>query len=333
MTSKIAISGKRWDLPAPPLNVTWYRRILFNTTALTKIVNSSTEIRNASAYWKAVDGRTYLIGDDYYSTINDTYGVYAEQYVSNGAYFNESTIKQTSRCIADDKYSWGFSSLLLLTFCICTMLFAIGLILLQTDVYWNSILDRNYQGHDIYRDVLFLANELKRMTGSETTGLKRAAESCKSGITVQADDPRPSRSQQWDNELAVQYRQYLLTHEQRARQKRAKMAERTLAREERPANAPSIELAEFVTQHRRPSFFQSTHESGDEEEQILPLIREQHPPAPGQASRPASDFGGAQQLPTRNTLSARSPILVRPFTPDGYGGHASGYSGHAGQNH
>jgi hypothetical protein len=41
------------------------------------------------------------------------------------------------------------------------------LIVLQTDVYWNSRHDRDHQSHSIYTDVLYLAEELKNAFGQD----------------------------------------------------------------------------------------------------------------------------------------------------------------------
>lgn len=75
--------------------------------------------------------------------------------------YTERFIKETGICIASEAYSWGFSSLLLLTFCVYTLLFATTLIILQTEVYRHSRLDRDHQSHSIYADILTIAEALK----------------------------------------------------------------------------------------------------------------------------------------------------------------------------
>jgi hypothetical protein len=55
----------------------------------------------------------------------------------------------------------GFSSLLLLAFCVYTFLYATALIALQTEVYRHSRFDRNHQSYSIYADILMIAEALK----------------------------------------------------------------------------------------------------------------------------------------------------------------------------
>lgn len=68
--------------------------------------------------------------------------------------YNATYITYSGLCIADKAYSWGFSSLLLLTFCVYTLTFAATLVSLQTDVYWNSRSDRGYQAQYLPRRVV-----------------------------------------------------------------------------------------------------------------------------------------------------------------------------------
>jgi hypothetical protein len=116
---------------------------------------------NARDFW--AETSTYqvsnlLLTDGSYISISGLY-------MHDEILLDEASIIKTGRCIADDAYSWGFSSLLLLTFCCYTIAFALALIVLQTDVYWNSRHDRDHQSHSIYTDVLYLAEELKKTFG------------------------------------------------------------------------------------------------------------------------------------------------------------------------
>lgn len=122
---------------------------------------------------------------------------------SNGTGIDRDTIKRTSRCIADDAYSWGFSSLLLLTFCIYTILFALALMVLQTDVYWNSRHDRDHQYHSMYTDVLYLAKELKAIFGGDVKNhlqspkaFSKRVQSYKGGLRLEVEDLELSRWQE-----------------------------------------------------------------------------------------------------------------------------------------
>jgi hypothetical protein len=122
----------------------------------------------------------------------------------NGTVLDEALIRKTSRCIAEDAYAWGFSSLLLLTFCCCTIAFAMALILLQTDVYWNSRHDRDHQFHSIYTDVLYLAEELKNTFGQNVEdhlhspkAFDKKVGEWKQGLRLDVRDLPLSRWQEW----------------------------------------------------------------------------------------------------------------------------------------
>lgn len=72
------------------------------------------------------------------------------------------------------------------------------LILLQADVYGNSRSAREVKPHSIYRDILFLANELRARLGQDAEfqpieALEKQIDSCKNGIRVSTDDMPPSR--------------------------------------------------------------------------------------------------------------------------------------------
>lgn len=83
----------------------------------------------------------------------------------NNRTYDDTTLKDTTRCIASDQYSWGFSSMLLLTFCLYTCLFAMALIALQAEVYWYSQSDRLNLSTSIYADILFLADAMQTRFG------------------------------------------------------------------------------------------------------------------------------------------------------------------------
>jgi hypothetical protein len=125
-------------------------------------------------------------------------------YMHDEILLDEASIIKTGRCIADEAYSWGFSSLLLLTFCCYTIAFALALILLQTDVYWNSRHDREHQSHSIYTDVLYLAGELKNTFGQNVEDHMKSPESFekrvhrwKQGLRLDVRDLPLSRWQEW----------------------------------------------------------------------------------------------------------------------------------------
>jgi hypothetical protein len=159
MTARIVLNNSSWEL-APllaleftpgGLNWGWHAHEKPETP-----VREMHDLSNMIDFWS---GRVLEIDNLRLQSI------FTKVYVHGDSVFNTTTIKKESRCVVDDAYSWGFSSLLLLTFCCYTMAFALGLILLQTDVYWHSRHDRDHQSHSIYTDVLFLAEELKAAFG------------------------------------------------------------------------------------------------------------------------------------------------------------------------
>jgi hypothetical protein len=157
MVSTITIDGKLWDLGAPPLSIGMRHRSSQGTTYVDYL---DTTWQNAGEFWSS---GVIVVGTQFYFL-----GPAQEDetlFMFNETMFEEATIQGNGRCIAEDLYSWGFSSLLLLTFCCYTIAFALALIILETDVYWNSRHDRVHQSHSIYTDVLYLAEELKNTFG------------------------------------------------------------------------------------------------------------------------------------------------------------------------
>lgn len=158
-TGRIVLNNVSWEVvPLLDLEVFpgWYHEYIdHDSTAADGDTNS---LSNAIDYWS---GRSLAV----YDIRNQAR--FTSSYMHGDSFFNTTTIKNESRCVVDDAYSWGFSSLLLLTFCCYTMAFALGLIILQTDVYWHGRHDRDHQSYSIYTDVLFLAEELKAAFGGD----------------------------------------------------------------------------------------------------------------------------------------------------------------------
>jgi hypothetical protein len=118
-------------------------------------------MNNPIDYWSENELENFY---SVYKFNNETAGVITT-YWNNGTSLDKDTIKRIGRCISEDAYSWGFSSLLLLTFWCFTIAVASASISLPTDVYWNSSYDHHHQFHSIYIDVLYLAEELKSIFG------------------------------------------------------------------------------------------------------------------------------------------------------------------------
>jgi hypothetical protein len=156
MTSTIVINGQARNLSAPPLNIKVRTYVDYDF----RVEPPDDSWQSASEFWSNTGASPWqwfewIVGQDSMDPL----------YTYNDVLIEEPTVEKTGRCIAEDAYSWGFSSLLLLTFCCYTIAFALALILLQTDIYWNSRHDRDHRSHSIYTDVLYLAEELKNTFG------------------------------------------------------------------------------------------------------------------------------------------------------------------------
>lgn len=113
----------------------------------------------------------------------------------------QSWVQQNSYCVSLNEYQWGFSSLLLFTFCIFTILFTITLAVLHWELYCYSRSDRIDQPPSIYHDILELADELRSRLGNDVEEmsvkeLERRVKSYQGGLTVQSDKLPLSRKQE-----------------------------------------------------------------------------------------------------------------------------------------
>jgi hypothetical protein len=194
VTSNITVDGKRWVLPAPPLTIG-----LATLVASSPRRDPATALNNSIDFW--TDARSFTYTSTFY--FNGQRPGLIDAYWNNGTVLDKQTIEHTGRCVSEDAYQWGFSSLLLLTFCSATIAFAIVLIMLQTDVYWNSRFDRHHQSHSLYTDVLYLAEELKAAFGRDlenntqtSMALRKQVERQKHGLSLDVDELPMSRWQE-----------------------------------------------------------------------------------------------------------------------------------------
>jgi hypothetical protein len=127
--------------------------------------------------------------------------------VSWFAYGNTSyaaeDVEEYGNCLPTDSYIWGFSSLMLFTFCMITIAFALLLITLHYDAYLNSAADRYKLSISPYRDVLDLAEELRAHYGSAETAempakeLDRAMREDPVATGLETETLHRSRRTQW----------------------------------------------------------------------------------------------------------------------------------------
>jgi hypothetical protein len=201
--STITIDGHFWDLPGPFLTVglaASYEKPdwLFNESF------KDSDPQNASEFWSDAVADTVDTMSSLRSDLDSDFGNIRYMYMYSDTLIEKSTIISKGQCIAENAYSWGFSSLLLVTFWLYSMAVALALILLQTDVYWNSRHDRVHQSHSIYADVLYLAEELKNTFGRDVQdhvqspkAFGKKVGSWKQGLRLDVGELPLSRWQEW----------------------------------------------------------------------------------------------------------------------------------------
>lgn len=204
-TSSIEIDGKPWELPAPPLKIGLATYIDSDSDSIVSMQQShrKSKFDDAGDFWRGSVGHIPSSNASTSFQLADSSSIQHVVYWSNGTVILEDTVKRTGTCISDKAYAWGFSSLILLTFCSYTIVFALGLILLQADVYWNSRYDRKHQGYSIYTDVLYLAEELKAAFGygvevhlQSPSKLSKQVGRRKQGLQLNLDGLNMSRSEE-----------------------------------------------------------------------------------------------------------------------------------------
>jgi hypothetical protein len=196
MTSSIALNGKQWDLPAPPLSI--------SLVAIGHILkNQSSQDTTAGYYWSghsiddnSLEHRAYINGSE--STVLTMY--------DNTLDIDLDSVIDTGACIANDAYQWGFSSLVLLSFCSYTLLFVATLIGLQIDVFRNSRSDRDPESHSIYHDILFLAAELETLFGEHVGDfsakeIEHEIAHCETGLDLDVEKLLIARARDWNLSL------------------------------------------------------------------------------------------------------------------------------------
>jgi hypothetical protein len=204
MSSTVTIDGQLLDV-APPL-VVGLQTLGFRPDWLRGDLWQDWHGDNARDFW----AETSIEQGSELQLLNGSYISVSGIYMHDEILLDEASIIKTGRCIADEAYSWGFSSLLLLTFCCYIIAFALALIVLQTDVYWNSRHDRDHQSHSIYTDVLYLAEELKKTFGHNVEDHLRSPKSFdkkveerKQGLRLDVRELLLSRWQEWRQSRAA----------------------------------------------------------------------------------------------------------------------------------
>lgn len=208
LTSNITIGGRQWELPGPPLDIGAPLKFPDD--------NDFTLGTSAGAIWF---NKTFEFGLSGNATTTRTgkFDSPFPKFAYDDTAVDEDAVVATGRCISQKAYAWGFSSLLLLTFCCATTFFAAILLALEFDIYWHGR-SSAHEPHSIYKDVLFLADELRSRFGNDVASFsKKALENKvakdKKGIGFELAEQPLSRRQiarlttateRWEQQLAAE---------------------------------------------------------------------------------------------------------------------------------
>ncbi|KAI7483406.1 hypothetical protein KC351_g5183 [Hortaea werneckii] len=180
-----------WSFTLWPRNVTWGEDQYLLDTA--KFMNSVIHVRNT----------TYDLDPPVDLITNSVYPLYPDNHESDTfdgltarlrlppdpdsstlfamkdgdtALYSGSELAAEGKCLPSKDYVWGFSSLMLFTFCMLTILILLLLIVLHYDAYCNSVADRYKLRISAFRDVLDLAEELRAHYGEAEVASMSAPE-------------------------------------------------------------------------------------------------------------------------------------------------------------
>jgi len=123
-----------------------------------------------------------------------------------------SYITTNGTCQPTKTYEWGFSSLMLFSFCIVTCFVSILMLWLHYDAWWYSSADRYPLYISVYQDILDLADALRRHYGITELNsmpartLQKTIKDHPWGVELETDDLLPSRGSEKDEKLEAQIR-------------------------------------------------------------------------------------------------------------------------------
>lgn len=214
LTSNITIDGKHWELPGPPLDIAMPLKFPDDGG------NFSVSGMTASEIWfnKVFEVDVSRNARSATTTRTDAYDSPFPKFAYDNIVVDEGSVTDTGRCISLKAYSWGFSSLLLLTFCCDTIVFAAILLALEFDIYRHGRSPTPDDTQNIYHDVLFLADQLRSRFGDDcailsTKALQNKVANDKQGIGLEvAEQPLSLRqlsdfalaSERWERQLAAE---------------------------------------------------------------------------------------------------------------------------------
>jgi len=125
-----------------------------------------------------------------------------ELYVLDNTTFDAWYLETYTSCEPAAVYRWGFSSLLLFTFLIFTMIFVVVLMVLHYETYWYGRGDAYRQPVNVFRDMLDLAKELRTQLSHDVEDmpadeLKATIKKDEGVVRLERDQLPLSRADQW----------------------------------------------------------------------------------------------------------------------------------------
>ncbi|RMY63482.1 hypothetical protein D0863_10513 [Hortaea werneckii] len=175
----------RWSFTLWPRNVTWGKD--GNVMRIADFMNSAIHVLNTTydldtpIHLESNSNFKSYTNEDWLSEINypiepGISTAFALQYDDTVLYQGSELATTKGKCLPSKDYVWGFSSLMLFTFCMLTILILLLLIVLHYDAYCNSMADRYKLQISAFRDVLDLAEELRARYGEAEVASMSAPE-------------------------------------------------------------------------------------------------------------------------------------------------------------
>lgn len=151
-----------WSFTLWPHNAVWdsdgYYKYIPETETGLDYLTSSIVIMNTTYQLDVPIALTQNLYDG--GPSSSTYYGYGENKAADG-----DELASIGKCLPSEEYIWGFSSLMLFTFCMLTIAVSFLLMALHYDPYFNSMADRYKLEISPYRDVLDLAGEIRSHYG------------------------------------------------------------------------------------------------------------------------------------------------------------------------
>lgn len=135
-----------------------------------------TSVTDCPTYCSRLSSSTILVGNTTYTLspqpLNVAVLVAGTNYAANFRSYGDEALttdylETHTTCEPTTRYRWGFSSLLLFTFCLVSMLFAAIILVLDAEAYWHGRANRLDVPANVYRDALDLSIELRAQHGDE----------------------------------------------------------------------------------------------------------------------------------------------------------------------